>query len=197
MMPEETIQREQLLQEVSTRILTEIWKKRVKTIEKDYEANHMQYDQEIIEKIEKLLLCWENIHDGQTGELKYFIISPLSSGVITQSYELQIALFDQNLYNNENPLCLYWTPQFIFKDIEEDMDIYKEMASKEIIRLRKDEVYEVRRRYALCHAYVSMLYLDVIIRKVYNLPVWKKVVGENIKVLYGTYMEQMAEIGIP
>lgn len=195
-MPEENGKREQLLLEVSRKVLTEIWKRRLNVIKGEYEGNHARYDQEIIDKIDNLLLNWKNIHGDQRGELKYVIISPLGSGVITRSYELQIALFDRNLYNDENPLCLYWTPKFIFKDIEEDMVTYRKMAAKEIIRLREDEVYEIRRRYALCHAYVSMLYINGIIRQVYDLPIWKEVAGEDAKVLYGTYMEQMIELGI-
>ncbi|MDE6388738.1 MAG: hypothetical protein K2L82_13150 [Lachnospiraceae bacterium] len=195
-MPEGMDGREQLLLEVSRKVLTGIWKKRVNVIKSDYEANHAQYDQEIIDMLVKLLSEWKNIHGDRKEELKYVIISPLGSGVITRSYELQIALFDQNLYNNENPLCLYWTPKFIFKDIEDDMVTYKKAAAKEIVRLREDEVYEIRRRYALCHAYISMQYMDGIIRKIYCLPVWKEVAGDDTKVLYGTYMEQMVELGM-
>lgn len=194
-MSEGISQREQELLEVSTKVLMGIWEKRLAVIKKDYEDFHAEYDQEIIDKIENLLGKWKDIHDGRTGGLKYVIISPLGSGVITGSYELQIALFDQNLYNEEDPLCLYWTPQFIFKDIEEDMAAYKKMAVKEIIRLRGDEVYEIRRKYALCHAYISMLYMDRIIRSVFELPVWNEVADADTKVLYGTYMEQMVELG--
>ena len=194
-MPEGTGQREQLLLEASREVLAGIWEKRVGVIKSDYETNHARYDQDITDKIGSLLSEWENIHGGRKGELKYVIISPLGSGVITQTYELQIALFGQELYNDENPLCLYWTPGFIYKDIEEDMAIYKKMAAKKIIRLRGDEVYEIRRKYALCHAYISMLYMDAAIRKIYELPVWGRVADGGTRVLYGTYMEQMVEIG--
>lgn len=194
-MSEGISQREQELLEVSTKVLMGIWEKRLAVIKKDYEAGRALYDQEIIGKINELLVRWQKGYGCRTGGLKYVIISPLGSGVITGSYELQIALFDQNLYNEEDPLCLYWTPQFIFKDIEEDMTAYKKMAVKEIIRLRGDEVYEIRRKYALCHAYISMLYMDRIIRSVFELPVWNEVADADTKVLYGTYMEQMVELG--
>ena len=194
-MSEGISQREQKLLEVSTKVLMELWKKRLDVIKKDYEAGRELYDQEIIGKMNDLLVRWQKEHGGRAGELKYVIISPLGSGVITGSYELQIALFDQNLYNEEDPLCLYWTPKFIFKDVEEDMAAYKKMAAKEIIRLREDEVYEIRRKYALCHAYVSMLYMDRITRRVFELPAWKETAGADTKVLYGTYMEQKMELG--
>ena len=177
-MSEGISQREQKLLEVSTKVLMELWKKRLDVIKKDYEAGRELYDQEIIGKMNDLLVRWQKEHGGRAG-----------------GYELQIALFDQNLYNEEDPLCLYWTPKFIFKDVEEDMAAYKKMAAKEIIRLREDEVYEIRRKYALCHAYVSMLYMDRITRRVFELPAWKETAGADTKVLYGTYMEQMMELG--
>ncbi len=195
MMAEENDQREQLLKEVSARVFAGIWEKRMAVIRQDYTANQTEYDQEIISIIENLLLRWKQLYDGETKDLKYIIISPLSSGVITKSYEFEIALFDRNLYLEENPLCAYWTPEFIFKDMEEDISVYKQMAAKEMIRLREDEVYEMRRRYALCHAYVTMFYMDAVIRNVHTLPVWRETAKEDVRVMYGTYMEKMVELG--
>lgn len=192
-MPEEYDEREQQLYQSALEVLSDIWKNRLTVIQSDYESNHAKYDKDIIDKMENLLLRWES--SEPTGTLKYVIISPLSSGVITKSYELQIALFDQNLYINENPLCFYWTPEFIYRDVDEDMAAYRKTAAKKIIRLREDEINEVRRRYVLCHAYICMLYMDKIVREVFETSIWKKVVAEDVKVLYGTYMEQMVELG--
>lgn len=194
-MPEEYDEREQQLFQGARRVLSDIWKNRLTAIQSDYEANFAQYDRDIIDQMENLLQRWENTYSNPTGALKYVIISPLSSGVITRSYELQIALFNQDLYINENPLCFYWTPEFIYKDVEKDMAVYRKTAAKEIIRLREDEVNEVRRRYVLCHAYICMFYMDKIIREIFETPIWKKVAADDVQVLYGTYMEQMVELG--
>ncbi len=194
-MEKEPSQREQQLEQVSLKVFDEIWQKRIVNIKKDYEINRRQYDNEIIEIMHNLLLSWEHLYKDQEKNLKYVIISPLSSGVITRSYELQIALFDQELYVEENPLCAYWTPKFIYKDMEEDMALCREKVSKEIIRIREDEVYEMHRRYALCHAYAVMFYMDEIMWKVYELPVWLKIAVQDVKIMYGTYMERMMEIG--
>lgn len=194
-MPEEYDEREQQLYQTARKILSDIWKNRLTVIQSDYEANCAQYDKDIMDKLENLLLRWDGIYSNSAGTLKYVIISPLSSGVITKSYELQIALFDQDLYLNENPLCFYWTPEFIYRDVDKDIEAYRKTASQEMIRLRKDEVNEVRRRYVLCHAYISMFYMDKIIREIFKMSIWKKVVSEDAKVLYGTYMEQMVELG--
>lgn len=194
-MAEEYDEREQQLYRTARKILSDIWKNRLVVIKSDYEANSMQYDRDILDQMKNLLLRWDGIYSNPAGTLKYVIISPLSSGVITKSYELQIALFDQDLYLNENPLCFYWTPGFIYRDVDKDIEAYRKIASQEMIRLRKDEVNEVRRRYVLCHAYISMFYMDKIISKIFEMPVWKKVASEDVKVLYGTYMEQMVELG--
>ena len=192
-MPEEYDEREQQLYQSALEVLSDIWKNRLTVIQSDYESNHAKYDKDIIDKMENLLSRWKS--SEPTGTLKYVIISPLSSGVITKSYELQIALFDQDLYINENPLCFYWTPEFIYRDVDEDMAAYRKTAAKEIIRLREDEINEVRRRYVLCHAYICMLYMDKIVREVFETSIWKKVATDDVQVLYGTYMEQMVELG--
>lgn len=194
-MPQEHNQRDQQLYQITAKVLPEIWQARLSVIKNDYEINYEQYDQDIISKIENLLSNWENVYGNQAEILRYIIISPLSSGVITKSYEFQIALFDEKLYLNENPMCVYWTPKFIFNDVEIDMLLYKQMVPKEIIRLRENEVNEIRRRYVLCHDYIAMFYMDKIMKKVRQLPIWRKVAANDVKVLYGTYMEKMVEIG--
>ncbi|MCH5258669.1 MAG: hypothetical protein J1F18_02890 [Lachnospiraceae bacterium] len=194
-MPEEYDEREQQLYQTALEVLSDIWKNRLAVIKSDYEANSMRYDRDILDQMENLLQRWENMYSNPVGTLKYIIISPLNSGIITKSYELQIALFDQDLYINENPLCFYWSPEFIYKDVEKDMAVYRKTASKEIIRLREDEVNEVRRRYVLCHAYICMFYMDKIIREIFKTSIWKKVAADDVQVLYGTYMEQMVELG--
>lgn len=194
-MPEEYTQREQQLLDISKNILSEIWKARLEYIKKDYENNEEQYDNDLILKVEGLLFQWEKQHKGQADVLKYMVISPLNSGVITKSYEFQIALYGKELYADENPLCFYWTPEFIYKDVEEDMTAYREQVSRKIIRLRNDEVNEIRRRYVLCHSYIAMLYMNKIMKRIKEISNWKQQAGAETKILYGTYMEQMVEIG--
>jgi hypothetical protein len=107
----------------------------------------------------------------------------------------QTALFDREPFVEENPLCFYWTPKFIYQDMEADVQDFREMVSRDMIRLREDEVEEIRRKYALCHAYTTMLFLDGIFKEIKKLPFWKRIAGRDVKVLYGTYMEKMVEIG--
>ena len=173
-MQEDYQAREQKLWQISEKILLKIWKDRVSSIERDYEDNGLSYENEFIEEMHKLLTRWEERYGCQNKNLKYIIISPLNSGVITRSYEMQVALFDERLYADENPMCFYWVPEFLYKEVERDMNRYEEEASKEIIRLRKYEVNEIRRRYVLCHAYISMFFL--VLHPVSNntLLCWKK-----------------------
>ncbi len=194
-MQEDYQAREQKLWQISEKILLKIWKDRVSSIERDYEGKGLSYENEFIEEMHKLLMRWEERYGCQNKNLKYIIISPLNSGVITRSYEMQVALFDEKLYADENPMCFYWVPEFLYKDVERDMNRYEEEASKEIIRLRKYEVNEIRRRYVLCHAYISMFFLDKAVKRLTELPVWERLRSEDIKILYGTYMEKMVEIG--
>lgn len=75
------------------------------------------------------------------------------------------------------------------------MQDFRDMVSGDVIRLREDEVEEMRRKYVFCHAYASMLFLDRIFKEIKKLPFWQRTAGTDVKVLYGTYMEKMVEIG--
>ena len=93
-MQEDYQSREQKLWQISEKILLKIWKDRVSSIERDYEDNGLSYENEFIEEMHKLLTRWEERYGCQNKNLKYIIISPLNSGVITRSYEMQVALFE-------------------------------------------------------------------------------------------------------
>ena len=68
-MSEGISQREQKLLEVSTKVLMELWKKRLDVIKKDYEAGRELYDQEIIGKMNDLLVRWQKEHGGRAGAM--------------------------------------------------------------------------------------------------------------------------------
>lgn len=193
-MDAKTKEREALLCQSAEKILLEIWKDRVPLIEQDYKMKGEAYEQEFCERMERLLQQWAKLYQTETKELKYVIVTPLGSGVITKSYEIQVALFGKELYLDENPMCFYWTPHFLYKDVEKDMERYKKEACKEIVRLMDGEVDEIRRRYVLCHAYAAMHFMDKVMKKVVKLPGWEAVGREDTRILYGTYMEQMVEI---
>ena len=61
-MSEGISQREQKLLEVSTKVLMELWKKRLDVIKKDYEAGRELYDQEIIGKMNDLFTSGQRGH---------------------------------------------------------------------------------------------------------------------------------------
>lgn len=186
--------REQQLYQASIRLLPEIWKDRTALIELEYKKNGEGYERDFCDKMKCLLQQWTDIQAAHPKALKYVVISPLGSGVITKSYEMQIALFGEELYLDENPLCFYWTPDFIYKDVEADMERWRKEASGEIIRLMKSELCEVRRRYVLCHAYAAMHFMNRVMKQVVRLPEWEHAGGAGARILYGTYMEPMIEI---
>jgi hypothetical protein len=188
-------QRRQKLYQSSARALGAIWERRWQILKMGMYSDIDGSVADFILKMEDMLLRWEGIHIPERGKLRYVAISPLSSGIITRSYECQTALFDREPFVEENPLCFYWTPKFIYQDMEADMQDFREMVSRDMIRLREDEVEEIRRKYALCHAYTTMLFLDGIFKEIKKLPFWKRIAGRDAKVLYGTYMEKMVEIG--
>ncbi len=188
-------ERRQALYQSSAKALGIIWKRRWQVLKKELGSDTDGSAADFVLKMEALLRQWEDGYIRDKRKLQYVAISPLSSGVITGSYEFQTALFDGEPYVEENPLCFYWTPEFIYRDIGADMQDFRDMVSGDVIRLREDEVEEMRRKYVFCHAYASMFFLDRIFKEIKKLPFWQRTAGTDVKVLYGTYMEKMVEIG--
>lgn len=183
-------ERENLLRQLSYKLIAEIWEDRLNEIKKDYELYGQMYEEEFIDILSKLLCS------ASEENIKYIVISPLNSSVITKTYEMQITLLDERTYEEDNPYCIYWRPEFMYKDVDKDMDTFKRIASKEVVRLRDDEVNEIRRRYVLCHAYTFMFFIQKALEKMEDRTVWKEKEMSSLKIMYGTYMEQMIEINI-
>ena len=82
-------------------------------------------------------------------KINYVILSPLESSIITKSYELMVAVYDENMYLDQSPVRRYWKPDFLFQYIEEDFGALMSYLHKKVIRLKDFETAEVRRMYVL------------------------------------------------
>ena len=124
-------------------------------------------------------------------KVKYIIISVLESSLLTRSYDLQIAFYDEQLYLDEIPIFKYWKPMLIFSGIDEDMLFLKKKAVGRIVRLKEQELDQIRKKYVMNHYFDTMLYLRQTIPPIIETKVEKYNCIENeIAVLFGRYMER-------
>lgn len=123
----------------------------------------------------------------KNGEnMKNLVISCLSSSIVTNDNTYQISLYNDDIYVDPYPPCIYYMPEFLFYEIEKDNEEIKEFLRKHFIRMMDYEVEEVRRKY-MVKVYFSCknFFIDL-------LPDDGK---KDICVWFGEYMKSAEYIG--
>lgn len=108
---------------------------------------------------------------------------------IKKDYETNQQKYDQEIIDIMENLLLGWEQLYDGQTKDLHYVIISSLNSGVITRS-----YELRRFYALYPAYITMFYMDKIMQRVYELPVWSKIAAQDIRIMYGTYMERMVEI---
>lgn len=130
--------------------------------------------------------------EKKNKNVRHIVISILHSSILTQSYELQIAYMNNDLYMDEAPVNVYWAPMFIFQCIEDDMQFFKKKISEEVPRIKEYEMDNIREKYVLNHYFLVMLLLKEMIPVAIEEIVRKyDCIADNIMVSIGKYMEKV------
>jgi len=179
--------RKEELEKMADKHLRDRYSSNISLIKEYYRMHRDQIQQQYLDKIsEGLELC-----ERQNKKLVYIVNSMLYSSNLTKSYELQIAFFDEKMYFDESPVYIYWSPEFIFSQLESDMDFFKKKASQKVVRIKAQETDNIFNKYILNYYFQVVILLKNIVPDVlekefkrYN---W---LSEDIMVLFGRYMER-------
>lgn len=114
------------------------------------------------------------------------VISILYSSMVTGSNAYRIAWYDENIFLEENPACIFYSPEFLFRNLEEDVTDIKRYLHKNYIRLMNYEVEEIRR------VYTGRLYRE---GKPFFAEMVKGMGNGSIKVWFGEHMKSLDFIG--
>ncbi len=114
------------------------------------------------------------------------VISVLYSSLVTGSNVYRISWYDENIYLEGSPASIYYSPEFLFRNLEEDVEKIRNHLRKSYIRLMEYEVEEVRRDYE------GKLYHE-------GRPFFAEMINGigygNINVWFGEYMNYVVFIG--
>lgn len=142
-----------------------------------------QYEQKLRDGIEE---CEE-----QGRKVQYIVLSLLDSSLLTKSYEIQITFFDENTYLDEDPVCRYWSLDFLFKSVEDDMAYFRKKASQKVIRLKEYETDEIMKKYVMNYYYQAFtLARNMTPEVMERLCLEYSCTSEGIQVLFGRYMDK-------
>ncbi len=120
---------------------------------------------------------------------KNLVISSLCSSIVTGSNAYQIAWYDDNIYLDTNPACIFYVPEFLFRDLEEDILEIRKHLQKDYIRLMEYEVEEIRRGYMRRLYAEGKHFFTVLIKSMGRLYV------HDMDIWFGEYMRYVDLIG--
>lgn len=122
-------------------------------------------------------------------KVKYVVFSTLESSILTQSYDLQIAFFDENIYLDENAVYVYWRPCFLRAQIDSDMQALYKRAAQTIIRIREYEIEQIRRKYVVNYYFAVFVLLKDMIPRILEKDKELLELMRDASFEFGRYME--------
>lgn len=181
-------EREEQLEQIAQEYLEERYNITIRQT-KDYYQLHQN---EIMEQF-----C-NKLQEGaeKSGEMakgvKYVVISILESSILTKSYDLQIAFYDQSLYLDSKAVYLYWKPEFLFSYVEEDLLFCRKKMAQKVVGIKEYEIEEIRGKYIANHYFLVFLLLKEMIFRIMNQDEkWLGNLPKDTDFLFGRYMEKL------
>lgn len=177
----------QQIEKIVKEYLKDVYEESSKVIRKEYLDREIQICQNLADTMHSGLVGCE-----QMGKkVNYIIISVLESSILTNSYDLQIAFYDKNMYLDKAPMYVYWKPMLFFSKIEDDMRIFKRKVAERLVRVKDYEMDFIKRKYLINHYFQVFLFLRKEIPNVIEREC-KKVncLEDKFLVLFGRYMEK-------
>lgn len=137
------------------------------------------------------VICEGTIRCQQIGKrVQYVFISFLESSILTQSYDLQVAFYNEKTYLDDTPVYVYWKPLLVFSKVEEDMVFFKKKVLENVVRVRDYEMDVIRRKYLTNHYLQILLFLQLIMPSVLENNDSRNVFNDDLQVMFGRYMER-------
>ncbi|MDR2889265.1 MAG: hypothetical protein LBV33_05430 [Lachnospiraceae bacterium] len=159
--------------------MQELLEQRLAEAEHNFRRQQLIWQQVFWDKLDELLE-----HRDETTE--NVVISLLHSSSVSGSNAFHIALYDDEIYIEPDPPCVYYVPEFLFVEIEEDMEQIRNHIAFDYISLTDSEMQEMKRQY------LQMVYESAEDFFRLMLPDSKE---EGLTVYFGRYMKQVRSIG--
>lgn len=115
------------------------------------------------------------------------VIAYLRSSYILRSHEFYIAYYAGEPFVEEEPACIYFNMQPIFKGIDEDLQEIEQKLHEKYIRVFSCEIEEIQRWY------MEQIYKNFVYIMVSAMDRIQK--GKRIEIYYGEYMGKLKLIG--
>ena len=131
----------------------------------------------------------EEASNGKNKEVEYIIISFLNTGIINDSIELKIGLYDSDMLLDKEPITSYYDFHFFDEIIKKDMADFKNYIQSKMIRVKYRELYRYKRVSMIKYKSVIEECMHEYVEMIVHLKSFIEMnTTSNIKILYGELM---------
>ena len=193
------MERAEQIGEVAEQVLLELEKSNYAKICEYYNKNKDAIVADFSEAIHRLInLALEHQKSFGKGAVQYVSVSYLLSSTITKSYEFQLSLMSEQYFLDPVESCVYWSPHWLFADIDKEWDILFSKVRKEIIRLHHYELDRIWRSY-ICGFYYGLTALfaaEHIKAAAISGGLEALRLAEEVSFIYGGVMDQFVRLDV-
>ena len=134
-------ERERSIFEAGELLLAERLSNNIAAIEKVCQESPEDCATAFIEAMQTLM---ERVTLAQTqadkGTLRYICMGFLQSGPYTGNYQIRFDAYDERLFGDLTKTYAYWSPNFIFRYMNDDMAHFRKHIGQHVLRLREHEI---------------------------------------------------------
>ena len=113
-----------------------------------YDVNREDIDRRFMDLFQQLFSMGVTAQQNGKGAISYLAVSHLYSSLITGTGEFILALYDDRLYFDDDPINIYWSPVFLWEQFNRDMEEIERALKGRLTRLKKYELDAVKTEYA-------------------------------------------------
>lgn len=131
----------------------------------------------------------------EQGKIKNLVFHRLLSSGYTGSYEISVGMSNVALYLDEHMSCVYWKPEIVCQDVEEDMKKVRQILNNKYIRIEEYELLRLKQSLLFddwglfCEALDKMA--EKLIEEMENSLLQLE---DEIQILYGNYMDRLVVV---
>ena len=129
--------------------------------------------------------------EKRQGAVKYIMFCNLLSSGYTNSYEIALGLADERLYLDEKLDWVYWRPEYIYTELDQDMKDMARLLRGNFVRIEQYELLYLQRKLLIDDWELFVEYLskvsDVLLERIIESPL---LLEQELEILHGGYMDE-------
>lgn len=128
-------------------------------------------------------------------EIKYFVFSLLNCSIYLGRIEFRIDALDDSFYLDEQEAAGYYCPRFLQDKYREGLDYFYQEVTEKFVRIQNYELQDINEVYAQYYSSIMFRMLESLGSLIMKTIIESGVcIAEDLKILYGQYMDKAAVV---